>query len=101
MENIKHFAILVRRAEDLWEGPRTSLGLAAHNYYATLFVIDVKVNMWDELKENFEWLDELECEYISNLEENAEHNFKFMSLDGISKELKSMDIIIPFGHREN
>lgn len=100
MENIKHFAIIVRRAEDLWEGTRTSLGLAAHNYYATLFVIDVKVDMWDDLKENLEWLDELECEYISNLEENGEHNFKCMTLNEISEELKSMDIIIPFGHRE-
>jgi len=65
-----------------------------------MFVIDVKVDMWGELKENLEWLDEMECEYISNLEENAEHNFKFMSLDEISEELKKMDIIIPFGHKE-
>jgi hypothetical protein len=100
MKNIKHFAILVRRAEDIWEGTRTSLGLAAHNYYATLFVIDVKVDMWDELKENLEWLDELECEYVSNLKENEEHNFKLMSLDEISGELKNMDAIIPFGHRK-
>jgi hypothetical protein len=63
-------------------------------------VIDVKVNMWDELKENLEWLEELECEYISNLEENTEHNFKFMPLEAISKALKNMDLIIPFGHRE-
>ena len=100
MENVKHCAVIVRRADDLWEGTRTALGLAAHNYYATLFVIDVKINMWDELKENLEWLDEMECEYISNCEENAEHNFKVESLDEISDGLKKMDIIIPFGHRE-
>ena len=100
MENVKHCAVIVRRADDLWEGTRTSLGLAAHNYWATLFVIDVKINMWDELKENLEWLDELECDYISNCEENTEHNFKIMSLDEISGRLKGMDIIIPFGHRE-
>lgn len=100
MENVKRCAILVRRAEDLWEGTRTSLGLAAHNYYATLFVIDVKVNMRDELKENLEWLKEMECEYISNLEENEKYKFKTMSLDEISKSLRDMDIIIPFGQRE-
>ena len=100
MENVKDCAIIVRRADDLWEGTRTSLGLAAHNYWATLFVIDVEVNIWDELKENLEWLDELECDYISNLEKNAAHNFKVMSLDEISEKLKNMDIIIPFGHRD-
>ena len=100
MENVKHCAVLVRRIEDLWEGSRTSLGLAAHNYWATLFVIDVEVNIWDELKENLEWLDELECEYVSNLKENEEHNFKLMSLDEISEELNNMDAIIPFGHRK-
>lgn len=100
MENVKHCAVIIRRADDLWEGTRTALGLAAHNYYATLFVIDVKINMWEELKENLEWLDEMECEYISNCEKNAAHNFKVMTLDEISGELKDMDIIIPFGHRE-
>ena len=100
MENIKNCAVLVRRIEDLWEGSRTSLGLAAHNYYATLFVIDVKVDMWDELRENLEWLEEMECEFISNMEENVKHNFKMLSLDEISKELENMDIIIPFGHRD-
>ena len=100
MENVKHCAIIVRRSEDLWEGTRTSLGLAAHNYYATLYVIGVKVNMSNELRENLEWLEEMECEYISDLEENEKYNFKTMSLDEISKALREMDIIIPFGHRK-
>ena len=99
MENVKHCAIIVRRPEDLWEGTRTSLGLAAHNYYVTLYVIGVKVNMWDELQENLNWLEEMECEYISDLKENEKYNFKTKSLDEISKALRGVDIIIPFGHR--
>ena len=99
MENVKHCAIIVRRSEDLWEGTRTSLGLAAHNYCATLYVIGVKVDMWDELRENLAWLEEMECEYISDLKENEKYNFRTESLDEISKALRDMDIIIPFGRR--
>ena len=83
----------------MWEGIRTALGLAAHNYWATLYVLNVEVEMTDALKGNLEWLDEMECEYVSNIEENARHDFKVMSLEDISEELKKMDLIIPFGQR--
>ena len=99
MENVKHCAIVVRRPQDVWEGTRTTLGLAAHNYWAYLFVLDVDVEMTEALKENLEWLEEMECEYVSNLEENAKYDFKIMSLEDISEELKKMDLIIPFGQR--
>ena len=99
MENIKHCAIVVRRPEDIWEGTRTALGLAAHNYWAYLYVIDTKVEMNDALEENLEWLEEMECEYVSNLEENTRHGFKFMPLEKLARELKKMDLVIPFGNR--
>ena len=83
----------------MWEGIRTALGLAAHNYWATLYVLNVEVEMTDALKGNLEWLDEMECEYVYNIEENARHDFKVMSLEDISEELKKMDLIIPFGQR--
>lgn len=99
MENIKHCAIVVRRPEDIWEGTRTALGLAAHNYWAYLYVIDTAVEMNDALEENLEWLEEMECEYVSNLEENTRHGFKFMPLEKLARELKKMDLVIPFGNR--
>ena len=99
MENVKHCAVIVRNREDIWEGTRTSLGLAAHNYYAYLFVIGVGVEMTDALRENLDWLEELECEYFSDKETNGEHKFILMNRDEIGKKLKKMDIIIPFGKR--
>ena len=99
MENVKHCAVVVRRAEDVWEGTRTALGLAAHNFWATLYVIDVAVEMTEPLRENLDWLEEMECEYVSNRQENNPHNFKYLTLDDIADELRKMDLIIPFGDR--
>ena len=99
MENIKHCAVIVRRPEDVWEGTRTALGLAAHNYWAYLFVVDVTIEMNEELKENLEWLEEMECPIISNLEENSQHGFEHLPLEKLARELKKMDLVIPFGNR--
>lgn len=97
--NAKHCAVIVRRPEDLWEATRTSLGLAAHNYYVYLYVMDFVVDMTEALGENLEWLTEMECDYYSNVEANSKHSFIYMSLIKMATELKKMDLIIPFGNR--
>jgi len=99
MENIKHCAIVVRRPQDVWEGTRTALGLAAHNYWAYLFLLDVDVEMTEALEENFEWLEEMECPRITNVEANVKHGFTFMPIEILARELKKMDLVVPFGNR--
>ena len=101
MENIKHCAVVVRRPGDIWEGTRTALGLAAHNYWAYLFVFDVEVEMNEALQENLEWLEEMECETYSNIEVNTQHGFKHIPIDKLARELKKMDLVIPFGDRSD
>jgi hypothetical protein len=99
MEHIRHCGVVVRRPEDVWEGTRTTLGLAAHNYWAYLFVLDTRVEMTEALEENFQWLEEMECEAITNMAENTDLGFRLLETEQIARELKKMDLVIPFGKR--
>lgn len=101
MENIKHCAVIVRRTEDVWEGTRTVLGLAVHNFWAYLFILDIKVAMTEALAENLQWLVEMECPVLTNLEENTCHGFQYLPLEKLARELKKMDLVIPFGKRNH
>ncbi len=95
--HVKHSAVLVRTPEDVWEGSRVTLGMAVENIFAYLIVLDVALEENAELRENLEWLTDLECEYFSNRPENESLGFAIMSNEEIAAKIKKMDLVIPFG----
>lgn len=94
---VKHCAVLVRSPGDVWEGSRITLGMAVENIFAYLVVLDAALEENPELRENLEWLTDLECEYYSNRPENESLGFAILSDEEIAAKIKTMDLVIPFG----
>ena len=97
MVDIKEVAFVVRNEEDLWECTRSALSLAVENFYVSLFVLDFAINLTNAIKENVEWLQDLEASLYSNNQNNVDNGlFQFKGLAEIGDCLNCKDLVITF-----
>ncbi len=98
----KKAAVIIRNANNQWEGLRSSLGLGVQMIDTHMFVIgevQMPEDRFEGYKENLEFLkDDLEAKIYTDTEANVEKwgFFEYMSLDDMGKKLSEYDLIIPF-----
>ncbi|CAN2042911.1 Sulfur reduction protein DsrE [Candidatus Magnetomoraceae bacterium gMMP-15] len=94
---MKNITFIIRTKKEQAEGLRSSLGLLIENNNVIMVVLDHKVDMTDQYKENLEWFIEMEGKIYSNVKENIEkYGFKPITIKELGKKLTKMDHIIPF-----
>ena len=56
MKNIRNIALLIRNKADMFEGSRSSLGLAVENFFVHMFVLGFEVQITEQCRANLDWL---------------------------------------------
>lgn len=81
------------------DGLRSTLGLSVENMYAYSNVMYNELPaMSDYHKENIEWIRDMEGDVFSTVQANCDnHGMTPITLEEIGKQLRDMDIIIPYG----
>jgi len=95
----KKCAFLLVNSEYTLDGIRSTLGLAVENMYSYAYVMYNELpELSDYHKENIEWIRDMEGEVYSTVDANVEkHGLAKVTLEEIGKQLREMDIIVPYG----
>ena len=94
---MKSAAVIVRNADQQYEGLRISLGLLLNGTRVDMFVIDDEIACMDEAyRDNMEFVDEMNGKRFSNNSANVEkYGFRHVTLAEVAARLEHSDIIIP------
>jgi len=104
---MKKAVVLIRDAEQQYEGLRTSLGLLLESVEVRMVVLGHEVvalankdsdeEAYEEYFDNMEFIDEMDGERFSDDPANIEkHGFKPTDPLGLAAILREADIVIPF-----
>lgn len=95
----KKVGFLLANKEYTLDGIRSALGLAVENMYSYAYVMNNELTeVSDYHKENIDWIRDMEGEVYSTIDANVENNNMVkISLEEIGKQLRDLDIIIPYG----
>lgn len=95
---MKKVAVLIKDADQQYEGLRTSLGMLLESTEVSMFVLHNEIaNMDEAYHDNMEFLDEMEGERFSNNSANVEkYGFQYITLADIGSKINEADMVIPF-----
>lgn len=94
---VKRVAVVIKDGGQVAEGLRTTAGLLLENHTASLFVLDVTVDGNDKVREDLEFLKDMDGMAYSNVESNAERlGFDLLGHREIMERIRENDVIIPF-----
>lgn len=95
----KKVGFLLVNKEYTLDGIRSTLGLAVENNYAYSYIMNNEIEeLSDYHKENIEWVRDMEGDVFSTVDANVEkHGMTKISLEEIGKQLRDLDVIVPFG----
>ncbi len=95
---MKKVAVLIKDADQQYEGLRTSLGMLLEATEVQMFVLHNEIaNMDEAYHDNMEFLDEMEGERYSNNSANVEkYGFQYITLADIGSKINEADMVIPF-----
>ncbi|MGD8701048.1 MAG: hypothetical protein PVG51_01105 [Desulfosarcina sp.] len=91
-------AIIVKDAQQQYEGLRTSVGLLLAGMSVQMFVLHHEIeDMHDDFRENMTLMDQIGGKRYSNNSENAaKYGFTHLSMARAADKIRQADIIIPF-----
>ena len=95
---MKHAAVIIRDAQQQYEGLRTSVGLMLGGMQVEMFVLHHEIETMDDAyRDNMLFLDEIGGRRFSNNSENAEkYGFSHVTVAQAAERIRRAEIVIPF-----
>jgi hypothetical protein len=98
---IKNTLFLVKSQEEHWEALRSTIGLGLENMDVEVYFLDQEIRMVDELEEEFidnlEFLDEVDGKAYTNVQSNTDrYGIEYLAFEDLLKKLPDCGLIVPF-----
>lgn len=95
----KKVGFLLVNKEYTLDGIRSTLGLAVENMFSYSYIMYNELpELSDYHKENIDWVRDMEGEVYSTVDANVEkYGLVKISIEEIGKQLRDLDIIVPYG----
>ncbi len=95
----KKVGFMLVNKEYTLDGIRSTLGLAVENMFSYAYVMYNELpELSDYHRENIDWVRDMEGEVYTTEDANVEkHGLTKITLEEIGKQLRDLDIIVPYG----